>query len=122
MPNRGQTGGRAADYRSAACTAGTRAQGAKCIDERRSVRQDPAAVSRSVSLHPRRFAVIGDLWDSPRTPIAVLESDRSYADVNDAFSELTGYTREEMLTMRAGELTVVSEAPVASLFEKLSRH
>jgi PAS domain S-box-containing protein len=79
-------------------------------------------VSRSLSLHPRRFAVIGDLWDSPKTPIAVLEADRRYADVNDAFCDLTGYSREEMLMMRAGDLTVVAEAPVPSLFEKVSRH
>ena len=77
---------------------------------------------RSMLLHPRRFAIIGALWQSAETPVAVIEADRSYADVNDAFCELNGYTREEMLRMRAGDLTAVAEAPVASLFEKVSRH
>jgi PAS domain S-box-containing protein len=66
--------------------------------------------------------VVGDLWNSPTTPIAVLEADRQYTDVNDAFCALTGYTRDEMLTMHAGDLTVLAGLPVASIFEKVARH
>jgi PAS domain S-box-containing protein len=84
-----------------------------------------AAVSdttSSVSVNSRRFAVIGDLWNSADTAIAVFEGDRRYADVNDAFCELTGYARGEMLTKSAGDLSVPGDVSVPLTFEKVTRH
>ena len=80
-----------------------------------------AVLSDQLGFHPRRFGVIGHLWDSP-TPIAVLDAERRYVDANDAFCQLTGYSRPEMLAMRAGDLTVLAAAPIPSLFAKITRH
>jgi PAS domain S-box-containing protein len=46
----------------------------------------------------------GDLWQNATVGVAVYDADGCYLDVNPAFCELTGYTRDEMLAKRAGDL------------------
>ncbi len=51
------------------------------------------------------------LFEGAADAIAVVDSDGYYIDVNPAMSELTGYSRSELLTFRAGDGQLTSAGP-----------
>jgi PAS domain S-box-containing protein len=55
---------------------------------------------------PGRIRVLAEVWDDPQTAACVFGLDGRYLDVNDRWCQFFGYTRDEMLAMRAGDLTV----------------
>ena len=61
------------------------------------------------------------LFEGAADPIAVVDSDGQYIDVNPAMSELTGYSREELLRFRAGDgqLTAAGPALARPRFEQI---
>jgi PAS domain S-box-containing protein len=59
-----------------------------------------------VELDPGRFRMLADVWNDGQTAACVFALDGRYVEVNERWCNLFGYSREEMLTMRAGDLTV----------------
>ncbi|MEB3371775.1 diguanylate cyclase domain-containing protein [Saccharopolyspora mangrovi] len=94
------------DHPNLSCQPGHRAGAAKRTPERqgsrnvRKRRQEPQA---STSLRERAFT---------HAPIAValLDLDRRWIDVNNAWCKLLGYTRDEMLSLRYSDIVYADDA------------
>jgi PAS domain S-box-containing protein len=68
---------------------------------------------------PSRFRLLADIWNDASTAACVFALDGRYLDVNDSWCNLFGYSREEMLEMRAGDLTVETERSGAEMFQHI---
>jgi PAS domain-containing protein len=47
--------------------------------------------------------LLGDAGDHAQVPIIVFDDGRNFVAVNEAYCRFTGYTRDEILTLRGGE-------------------
>jgi PAS domain S-box-containing protein len=73
-----------------------------------------------LALHdPSRFRLLADVWNDATTAACVYDLDGRYLEVNERWCELFGYSREEMLAMRAGDLTVEADRPGPELFAQI---
>jgi len=53
--------------------------------------------------------LLGDAWDNAEVAAVVFDDDRRFITVNHAYCDLTGYSREEITQLRAGEDLVADE-------------
>jgi PAS domain S-box-containing protein len=70
------------------------------------------------------IALIGDLWNDPRRLVAISESNGTtarYVDVNPASTQILGYSRDEFMAMRPGDL-VEHPHDVAPLLAELAEN
>lgn len=79
-----------------------------------------AAVHRDAQSAEARYR---GLFEGAADAIVVVDGDGYYIDANPAMSELTGYTREELLTFRAGDrqLTLAEPDLARPRFEQIRR-
>ena len=60
--------------------------------------------------------LLGDAWDEANLPVAVFGDDRRFITANAAFFRLTGYDREHLAELRAGQ-DLGADEPTRSHFE-----
>lgn len=61
--------------------------------------------------------LLGDGWRSAGVAAGIIDGHGRYIACNDALCDLTGYSRQELLTMRAGEELAADEAAQANYTE-----
>ena len=79
--------------------------------------------ARALEFDPTSISVIGDLWNDPTRLVAIAETDGTisrYVEVSPSFTRILGYSREEVLAMRPGELVIKQEL-ASSMVEQLAR-
>jgi PAS domain S-box-containing protein len=52
---------------------------------------------------PLQHWLLGDVGEHAEVPMVVFDEDRNFVVANDAYCEFTGYTRDELVKLRAGE-------------------
>jgi PAS domain-containing protein len=71
----------------------------------------------------QQLALLGEaVLAMPAVAVFVWDDDRNYVAVNDAACELTGRSREELLSMRVGDMTADAAEPAFSAVQMPAVH
>jgi PAS domain S-box-containing protein len=62
--------------------------------------------------------LLGDAGDHARVPIIVFDDGRNFVAANEAYCTFTGYTRDEILSLRGGE-SLAADEPTRRAFNDL---
>ena len=65
-------------------------------------------------------ALLGDAWDHAAVPIVVFDDGRNFVAMNEAFCAFTGYSRDEIVKLRAGQ-SLAGDEGTLSAFDSIVR-
>jgi PAS domain S-box-containing protein len=78
----------------------------------------PSDLSRLIEIV--QVTLLGDAWERPEVGAVVFNDARRYLAANPAYCALTGYSREEIVDLRAGHSLVLEETSQADFIHQIT--